>query len=170
MPVLIDGNNLLHAARAATPDRPPGRTQLCEALTQWSRRTREPVQVVFDGPAPARARAAQISGPDIAVSYSGDVAADAVLIERLETDSAARRLLLVSSDREIVRVARRRRARTVGSPEFWDLVQRELARPPRRPLEPREKRTGLQADQSEHWETELGLADSDEEELNDPYL
>ena len=159
MRVLIDGNNLLFAARDADPERPPSRSTLCFRLGQWARRTGEKVAVVFDGPAPTEALARQTSDPDVAVRYSGaGVSADEVLAKAIEADSAARLLVVVSSDREVARAARRRRAKTMRSDAFWAQVGRELARPERRPLEPPEKRRGVDAADTERWLRELGLA------------
>jgi predicted RNA-binding protein with PIN domain len=161
MPVLIDGNNLLYAARDTDPERPPSRSTLCLRLGQWARRTGERVSVIFDGPAPTGGLARQISDPDVAVSYSGTgVSADAVLAETIEADTAARLLLVVSSDREVLDVARRRQARGMRSDEFWAMVLGALARPERPPLEPDEKRQGLPAADTERWLRELGLPGS----------
>jgi predicted RNA-binding protein with PIN domain len=158
MPVLIDGNNLLFAARDADPERPPSRSTLCLRLGQWARRTGENVTVIFDGPAPRGDVARQIRDPNIMVDYSGaGVSADDALTSTIEGHSAARSLVVVSSDREIARVARRRRARAVRSDDFWAAVQRDLARPRRRPLEPKEKRHGLRPADTERWLRELGL-------------
>lgn len=162
MPFLIDGNNLLFAAREAEgPDRPPGRSLLCARLGDWARRTGAQVHVVFDGPAPDAPFAKQIGDPDIQVSFSGrGVTADAALIAALASDSAARRLVVVSTDREIRAAARRRRARVLRSDEFWARLQRDLARPETPPREPPEKRHGLTPGEGAAWLRELGLGDS----------
>ena len=161
MPVLIDGDNLLHAARDAKPPGPlMGRSMLCDVIGQWANRRSERVRVIFDGPEPNRSLAQQIAHPDIGVSYSGGISADAVLIEILETDSAARRMLVVSSDHEIARAAKRRRARPVRSEEIWALIQADLARPRPAPGEPREKRHGESPDATDKWLREFGLEDS----------
>ena len=160
MPVLIDGNNLLFAALDNDPERPPSRSTLCRLLGQWARRTGEKVAVIFDGPAPNQALAGQISDPDVAVSYSGGgVSADAVLARAINADSGPRLLRVVSSDREVARVARRRKAQSVRSDTFWAMVLDDLARPRPKPLEPPEKRCGLEADATERWLRELGLQD-----------
>ena len=113
---------------------------------------------MFDGPAPTPERARQIGGPHVEVSYGGGRTADDRLIEILETDSAARRLLVVSSDREIRRAARRRRARAIDSDSFWASVQQDLARPPAAPArEPREKERGLDENAGADWLREFGL-------------
>ena len=158
MPVIIDGNNLLHAARNADTNGPlMGRSMLCDAVGRWAARRTERVHVVFDGPSPGRDLAKQIAHPEILVSYSGQSTADAELITMLEQDSAARRLLVVSSDREIARAARRRRAQPMRSDEFWALLQQDLARPEPRPSEPREKRAGLDPAATDMWLREFGL-------------
>jgi hypothetical protein len=161
VPVLIDGDNLLHAARdARTPGPLLGRSILCDTIGRWAGRRAERVRVIFDGREPNRSLARQIAHPDIDVSYSGAATADAVLIGILETDSAARRMLVVSSDREIARAARRRRARPIRSDEFWALVQQDLARPQLGPSEPHEKHQGQTPDATDKWLREFGLEDS----------
>ena len=159
MPVVIDGNNLLHAARRAeTSTLLIGRSMLCDAIGRWAQRRNERVHVVFDGPAPPRPLAGQIGHPAIQVTYSGPgISADSVLTEILQTDSAARRLLVVSSDLEIVRAARRRRARSVGADEFWRMVQRDLSRGRPAQKEPKEKESGLSPDDVQRWLDEFEL-------------
>ena len=158
MPVLIDGNNLLFAALENDPERPPSRSTLCRLLGQWARRTGEKVAIVFDGPAPPPALARQTGNPDVAVSYSGGgVSADDVLTRAINAHSAPRLVLVVSSDREVARVARRRKAKTVRSDTFWTTVLRDLTRPQRQSLEPPEKRHGLESDATEGWLREFGL-------------
>jgi predicted RNA-binding protein with PIN domain len=162
VPVVIDGNNLLYAARAVEdPDRLIGRSMLCDALGKWAERRSERVHIVFDGPAPSAALAAQIGHPGIQVTYSGaGRTADAVVAYILDTDSAARRLLVVSTDHAIIRAAKRRRASPMRSEDFWAVVQRDLARPPRRRMEPEEKEAGLTADATRQWLEEFGLSDA----------
>ncbi len=157
MPILIDGNNLLFAAHDADPDRPVGRGRLGQILAEWSLRTGEPVQVVFDGPAPPRVLAEQIGGQAIQVRYSGaGVPADDLVIREIDASSAPRRLVVVSSDREVARAARRRRCTAVRSDDFWSQVLAELSRPKRKPLPP-EKLHGLSRDQADRWAREFGL-------------
>lgn len=163
MPVLIDGNNLLHAARAAgTSALLIGRSMLCDTLGEWARRRRQQVHVVFDGPAPSAQVAEQIGHPDIQVTYSGaGNSADDALINILETDSAARRIMVISTDHEIVRAAKRRRAQAVRSEDFWAALQRDLARPLPRRVEPEEKEVGQSPEATREWLEEFGLTDFD---------
>jgi predicted RNA-binding protein with PIN domain len=167
VPYLIDGNNLLHAAwDVGDPDRPIARSGLCRALGGWAERKRESVLVVFDGPAPPRGLAEQVGDPRIEVRYSGRASADDVLIEFLDTHSAARRMTVVSSDRRIAAAARRRRARSLRAGEFWTQLVRDLTVRPKRPREPREKAQGLDPEGREHWLREFGLDQGGPEELS----
>jgi predicted RNA-binding protein with PIN domain len=159
LPVVIDGNNLLYAAREAEAlSLLMGRSMLCDTLGRWAQRRAARVHIVFDGPAPPPALAKQIGNSAILVTFSGaGVSADAVVNGLIETDSAARRLLVVSSDRAIVRVAKRRRARPVHSEDFWAWLKRDLARPTDvyNP-EPKEKDVGLGPGATEEWVDEFG--------------
>lgn len=158
MAVLVDGNNLLYAAYDADPERPPGRERLCALLGQWSKRSGERVSVVFDGVEPAPELAEQLRAGGVETLFSGHgVKADAVVIELIADDSAPKRLIVVSTDREIARAARRRRATPMRSDEFWTMMTADLARPPHIPLEPLEKRRGLSPGQAAEWMKELGL-------------
>lgn len=166
MPVLVDGNNLLHTVRACDPQHPPSRASLCLWLAEWGRRKRTRIAIVFDGPRPRGAAAQQIGESGISVEFSGaGITADAVIIEKLNQDSAARRLTVISTDRAIARAARRRKAKAERSDEFWQRVVRDLAKPVRRrPREPSEKREGLTDEASRAWLAEFGFAEPPDED------
>lgn len=159
MPVVIDGNNLLYAARAAgTSSLLVGRSMLCDTIGRWSKRTGQHVHVVFDGPAPDAALASQIGNPAIEVTYSGPGrTADAVIAYLIESNSAARRLLVVSSDREIARAAKRREARPIRSEDFWRELTRDATRRAPDEGEPEEKGAGLSPEATDEWLDWFGL-------------
>ncbi len=159
MPVVIDGNNLLYAANGVgTRALRIGRSMLCDVVGSWAERRAERVHVVFDGRAPGAARAVQIGHSAIKVTYSGTgVSADAVLADILEKDSAARRLLVISSDRAVQKAAKRRRAQAMRSEDFWIMIERDLARPTPRRAEPEEKEAGSSPEATEQWLDEFGL-------------
>jgi predicted RNA-binding protein with PIN domain len=72
MYVVIDGYNLLHAARASL--REPwhlSRSRLCRILGDWSEATSAKVIIIFDGREPHAALAEQLSDARIEVRYSG---------------------------------------------------------------------------------------------------
>ncbi|MCG3128140.1 MAG: hypothetical protein CHACPFDD_03016 [Phycisphaerae bacterium] len=163
MPVLIDGDNLVHAARSVEgTGLAIGRAAVCERVGRWARRRGERVRIIFDGRAPESGLREQITGTEVEVRFSGSgITADVAIAEALTADSAARRLLVVSSDRQVQRSARRRRAKAIGSSEFWVGIRRDLERPERRPGEPREKFSGDQPDAaaSNEWLRMFGFSD-----------
>lgn len=160
MPLLIDGNNLLHAARDVDGGDGPGRASLCALLASWGRRRRERITVVFDGPLPPEPFATQIAqtAGELQVLFSGaGKSADRRIEELLDADSAPRRVVVVSTDREVRQAARHRQARSVRADEFWRALRSDLARRPGGDtVEPREKRRGLQGG-LEEWLREFRL-------------
>lgn len=158
MPVLIDGNNLQHAAFDEQPERPVGRVKLCQILGVWARRFGERVSVVFDGPVPDGGLLQQFGDSHVTVTFSGSgVSADSVIGALIAADSAPRRLIVVSTDREVARAAKRREATSTRSDEFWQLVLSDLQKPQRSADEPPEKRRGLAGDQADEWLRAMGF-------------
>jgi len=116
MPLLIDCYNVLHA-------RMPGmlagldEVGLCFALGRsgWAN---ERVTVVCDGnPKPLGLIESPVDNVELVYSGQGRDA-DTVIIEMIGADTAPKRLTVVSSDREIQKAARRRRAKVLGSDQF----------------------------------------------------
>lgn len=162
VPLLIDGNNLMHAFRKAGMDL--GRGGLCRLLGELA--AGEKIRVVFDGPPPRGPLAEQIADDRIAVAWAGRPSADEVIAEHIAADSAPRRLTVVSTDRAVRRAARRRRCKVALSEDFAAAVLRALDRPKRpAPAEPAEKRLGLSGEQAEKWMKELQL---DEPQSTEP--
>lgn len=157
MPVLVDGNNLLYAALDADPERPPSRSTLCLLLGRWARKTGEKVSIIFDGPTPSAALVQQMTAECVRIGFSGARTADEIIAEIIANDSAARQLVVVSTDGEVASAARRFRAKPMRSDEFWASLLRELARAATAPLEPPEKRLGLGDEETEHWLRDMGL-------------
>jgi predicted RNA-binding protein with PIN domain len=163
MPVLIDGNNLLHAAGATDLEIRSSRVGLCHALGEWAKKQKERVRIVFDGPPPRDAVLTQMAHCGVDVSFSGaGVSADAVLVELIRTDTAPRRLTVVSSDHEVQRPARRRRCRVEESDAFARSVAIELRRPAPAASESGEKPAGLTADELKLW-LEAFAVDNDDD-------
>jgi len=150
MPFLIDGNNLMHALSGA--DATVGREGLCELLGYISRRG-EKISVIFDGPA----RSAKPEG-ELEIVYCPARSADEVICERIAANTAPRRLVVVSTDRQIRRAARRRRCKIATSEQFAKTLLRAAAGPEKPPpAEPPEKRLGLRPEQTDAWLKEFGL-------------
>ena len=107
MPLLIDGNNLLHRLPK------PGRTRSAvrALVLEATRHERMSVVVVFDGPPPAGAPENEVLGR-VAVVYSGASAADDVIIGRIPAGRRAREWVVVTDDRGLGGRARERGAAT----------------------------------------------------------
>ena len=157
VPYLIDGNNLMYALHEAGA--PVGQEGLCALLRELAS-SGEKVCVVFDGPSPPEAATAEITEHGVEVAFSGRKIADELIVQRIATNTAPRRLTVVSTDREIRRAGRKRRCKIVLSEQFAQALLR-AARPAGRaaPAEPREKRHGLDPQQAQAWLREFGLDD-----------
>ncbi len=105
MPVLLDGNNLLHRL----PQDRRSRKDVRRAALDLVRREGVRVTVVFDGPPPAGTPEREALG-SVTVVYAGSSSADEVILRRV---SGARRgqLTVVTDDRELARRARQAGAR-----------------------------------------------------------
>jgi predicted RNA-binding protein with PIN domain len=159
MPVLIDGDNLLHVARGALEEAHlANRAWLCRMLASWADRYHQEVTVVFDGVRPSSSGEGPLAQAALLIRYSDTRKADDVIIEMIGASSSPRRLVVVSSDRQIRASARRRKARSVDSPSFIERVIEELSRSTTAgEREPIEKYQGLQEGDAEYWLKQFGL-------------
>lgn len=114
MPLIVDCYNLLHA------DMPPLLAGLDEArlcrLLDVSRYRGGAMTVVCDGgPKPGLAQRSPVESVELRYAGAGR-SADAEIMAMIAADSAPRRLVVVSDDREIQQAARRRRAKVMPCP------------------------------------------------------
>lgn len=151
--VLIDGYNLLHAAGLARRSYGPGefdktRRRLLKLLAgQLFPRERQRTTVVFDAPQQSLGPSPPTVIHGIRVIFAGGEGdADAVIERLIESNSAPRRLHVISSDHRIQRAARRRRSKFFDSDQFLDRIVRRRGPAERaRQAEPLEKQQGLTA-------------------------
>lgn len=129
MPLIIDAYNVLHETM------PPAlagldEARLCVALDRSAFRAESPVVVCDGRPKPLGVTESPVHSVELV--YSGpNRTADDVIIAMIDAHSAPRRLTVVSSDREIRKAARRRRAVSWTSDEFLTkLVEAMGAKPP----------------------------------------
>jgi predicted RNA-binding protein with PIN domain len=165
MDVLIDGDNLLHAARGdwEAAER-ANRAWLCRMLARWARRTSRDVTIVFDGVRPANPGDGPVAEDPLVVRYSGSQTADDILVEILESLGTPRCATVVSSDRMIRQAARRCRAKSLDSAAFITSVSNDLERYDRaHPSEPREKYDGLNPKNRDYWLEQFGIANLPED-------
>lgn len=151
--LLIDGYNLLHAAGLARRSYGPGefdktRRRLLKLLAgQLFPRELQRTTVVFDAPEQSLGPSPPTVIHGIRVIFAGGEGdADAVIERLIESNTAPRRLHVISSDHRIQRAARRRRSKFFDSDQFLDRIVRRRGPAERaRRAEPLEKQQGLTA-------------------------
>lgn len=118
MPVIVDTFNVVHVTGVLPPELAGIDVEELARLIERSRYRTEMVTLVCDGSKPESGPKVE-SGRGIRVRYAGKGrTADEEIAAMVRASSAPRRLVVVSSDREIAREARRRRCRTLTSEEF----------------------------------------------------
>jgi hypothetical protein len=139
MPILIDGNNLLHNLPPADRSRERVRRAVLDACRHERRR----ITVVFDGPPPPPSPPRESLGP-VTVLYAGSEKADDVIIRTLPGGSSARDWVVVTDDRELQSRARDRGA-SIRTLAEWS----KRRRPP--PAKPRPE-SKLSSHEVAEWE------------------
>ena len=151
MPVVVDGYNLLRSIQQIFEELAGlDEVGLCGYLSEYMTRTRTHGHVYFDGTGPQDKSA--LGGFDnLEVYFSGpDLDADTLIIEKIEDNTAPKRLIVVSTDREIQTAANRRKAVAVRSDLFWQQLLKQLDR--KKPIqEPEEKRRGVSEFETDQW-------------------
>lgn len=154
---IIDGNNLLHTIYKVAGDTESiNDVGLCRAISRMLGLTGEKGEIVFDGSGPP-----DKSGFDhianLEISFSGlRSEADTVIEGKIKASTAPRNLTIVSSDRQIRKAARARKAMSVKSENFWIDLQKQLNRKAT-VKEPTEKRQGISDSETEQWLDLFGL-------------
>jgi predicted RNA-binding protein with PIN domain len=139
MPILIDGNNLLHRLSGER-----SRWAVREALLERVRGESQRVTVVFDGPPPDGAPPEESLGA-VTVVYAGSREADDVIVRRIPRGPQARQWVVVTDDQQL-----RQRARDEGA------AVRSLAEWQRRPVRTppvRAREAPLSSHEVSEWET-----------------
>ncbi len=136
MPIVIDGNNLLHSL----PSHQRSREAVRQTILDQSRREKISVTVVFDGPPPDGSPATEHLG-QVTIFYSGQASADDVIIGRLPSGTAARSWSVVTNDHGLAARVRERGA-SIRTLAQWTGRRGSKTRPgkprPRPPLRPNE--------------------------------
>jgi predicted RNA-binding protein with PIN domain len=155
MPLIIDGNNLLHAAM---PPSLAGLDErgLCRLLARGPWQGQRMV-VVLDG-APSPLGQIESPEPEVELIWSGPRrSADDVIIDLVHRDSAPRRIVVVSSDHALQRQVKRRRVRVMEAAEFISVLARGSAELPGSPGTARPQT--LSDDEVDRWLREFGIED-----------
>jgi len=169
MSLLIDGYNLLHVTGIFGKGTGPGSFQRSrEALLRFlaaslDQTQRENTTVVFDAAEAPPGLPRSISVDEITVRYAtGYPDADTLIEELIQSNTAPRSLLVVSSDHRIQRAARRRKAQFSDSDVWYaELLHRrsrslgsQLRSDPEKPM------GKLSPTEIEHWINEFSSGDS----------
>ena len=148
---LIDGNNLLFAAHRQLPGPEVGRQHLCELLGRWGRGERADLTVVFDGPRPLPGLEAQMRAAGIRVLFGASRSADEVIEEIIERSPLPAELTVVTSDRAIQSVARRRRCECIDADQFATGMVAAPEQDPPEHKRPPEKPGCISPAETEEW-------------------
>jgi predicted RNA-binding protein with PIN domain len=151
MPFLIDGYNLLWAVQKngdgmeAIED-----IELCRILGSYFVLVGQRAEIIFDGTGPPEKNAFDnIKG--LEVFFSGpNRDADSVIEDKIKSDSAPRRLVVISSDNRLRKAAHIRKASSVKSELFWKEVYKVINRK-KKESEPPGKRGGISEGETEQW-------------------
>ena len=117
--LLVDGHNLIGQLRDLSLDDPYDEAKLTLAIRSYCMRTRKKATVIFDNGLPGGV-SKQLSNSDCTVIFApSGTQADSLLIRRArEMNKQQDALLLVTSDRQILRLASALGIKTLSSPEF----------------------------------------------------
>jgi hypothetical protein len=167
MRYLVDGYNLLHAtghlAGKVTPhalDR--ARQLLLCRLAEHIKATGDSVTVVFDARrAPPKVRSEQ-EHDGVRVHYVVDAEADDRIEELIRSDTAPKRLTVVSNDKRLREAARRRRCEVLECVAFFELTGKHPAAPSKTNDEAAGSDKPSQSDVGE-WMRAFGAEEDDDE-------
>ncbi|MCY2925274.1 MAG: NYN domain-containing protein [Planctomycetota bacterium] len=157
LPYLIDGNNVLFAlAQAGVYVERGGLVGLLEGLAA---RENQHVTVVFDGAEHVDSPRDERADVRVRILYAAPRIADEIIESLIGSDSAPRRLTVVSSDHEILAAAHRRRCPGQTSEQFT----RHLLQPPPHEAAPEapERQGNLGPEETQRWLKEFGLDEAD---------
>ena len=117
--LLVDGHNLIGQLHDLSLDDPYDEAKLTLAIRSYCMRTRKKATVIFDNGLPGGV-SKQLSNSDCTVIFApSGTQADSLLIRRArEMNKQQDALLLVTSDRQILRLASALGIKTLSSPEF----------------------------------------------------
>ena len=128
MPYLIDGHNLIGQLPDINLDDPNDEAKLVQKLIGFAARTGKRCTVVFDHGIPGGQSTMSKSKVTVIFAAARHTNADAIILNRIRQEHNPQALIIVSSDREVRKVARARRMVTLNAAEFI----RELNKPPRK--------------------------------------
>ena len=164
MPILIDGYNLLNATGIVGRGIGPGSLERSRlALLNFLAVSIDPRElphttVVFDAHDAPPGLPRVVEHRSITVRFAAkQETADELIATLIHTDSAPRRLVVVSSDHEIQRAARRRRSKTIDSDAWYaELIRTRRQREEASAEEPTQPTVPLLEEDVNYWLRQFG--------------
>ncbi len=152
MPFLIDGYNLQKQIQKIDSEfETLSDTYLCKILSRYLKAIREQGQIIFDGIGPPDKTEFE-NLDNIEVLFTGrNIDADSIIERKIKANTAPKRLVVVSSDRQVRAAAAKRKAVGIKSEDFWPMVTSQLSRRSKRRAEPRSKHDGLTQSETDVW-------------------
>ena len=151
MELLIDTWNVLHQTGVLPADSAGiGTAGLC-SLIEKSRWGREKISLICDGtPSDEHEFGVQYQR-----TFTGPTkSADTEIMERVKNSSAPRSILVVTSDREIIKSIRRRGAQQIGSAAFLHTLVEDSHRPKAHAIQ---RPSGLSPKLAQEWKEHFGI-------------
>jgi len=166
MPLLVDTFNVLHQTGVLPPSLAGIDVAGLIDLVLASRYKRHRTRLVCDGSSKYAEDVGDIGNVSIEFSGHGRTADD-VITHHIKRTHSPRQLIVVTSDREIQKAARRRRCEIVSSPAFLrqlasDFEKYERTRAVAPPPRPQEFIKPLSERATAKWMRELGVDDAEE--------
>lgn len=154
---IIDGHNLLWALSKVSEElHNMSEAEMCRIIGDYLRIVGDRGYVVFDGTGPPEKDVFNCVS-NLEVIFSGaNTDADSIIETKIESDSAPKRLVVVSSDRRIRSAAGSRKAVSVKAEQFWQDMIKRLGKK-KKIEEPAEKRRGLDPGQTRQWMKYFGF-------------
>jgi len=118
MPVIIDGHNLIGKMSGISLADPHDEEKLIDSLARHLHFRNQKVTVVFDKAAAGDIGPRYYIGRILVIFAPPESSADAIIIDMIKEDPNPKGLTVISSDNEIRRCARSRRARVMTAEEF----------------------------------------------------
>ena len=175
--ILVDTYNVLHVTGVLPPELAGPSPRDLAVLIAQSRWGHRDAWLVCDGAPPGSRKSGgvirqRVPGVDrVTLVFAGPGRdADSAIERHIERDSAPKSLLVVSSDRRILKAARKRRAITLTSESFLERLAQDHAHPPNPAGAYPEFALDVPLDPSEaaRWRERLGLTGYDLPASPDP--
>ena len=167
MRLIVDTCNVLHRTGILPPELAGVDERSLATLVNGSRYGRNDVLFVCDGTS-GRGRKGRSLAAEGAVSfqYAGPhMTADELILKLVAESSSPRQLVIVSSDRQIGTIARRRRCRVIDSDTFLEQLALDASRTSSRDTSTtRHRDKPLAEDEVEEWMDHFGLDEDSTED------